>query len=286
MKRNFWPGRSLVILLVAGLAVTAVAWQTQPGKNTNSYTDTIPDRNKKIKKLEDALEQLEKTKLELDRTLKDKDWEREMKEVLSKLHFDGEKMKQELAEQLKNIDAQKIQMDLQKAMKEIDFETIKTEIKNSLDNANMQEIKDEIAKVMKEVDAAKIRADVDLTISKIDMAKIKEEMDRIKDIDFKEIEENQKKIKPEIEKSMQEAKDGLEKAKKDLLEYKNFIDGLEKDGLINKKVNYTIEYKGGDLIINGQKQSAEAVKKYISFLKDRKDFTIKKTEDDFNIDNE
>jgi len=105
-------------------------------------------------------------------------------------------------------------------------------------------------------------------------------------VDFKKIEEDLKKIKPEIERSMADARESIEKAKKELLEYKAFIDGLDKDGLIDKDKNYTIGYKNGELTINGKKQPAEVVKKYNSYLKGKKDFTIKKDEDHFNIDND
>jgi len=107
---------------------------------------------------------------------------------------------------------------------------------------------------------------------------------QLKDIDFKGMEESMKKMKPELEKSMQNAKESIEKAKKELLEYKGFIDGLDKDGLIDKDKSYTIQYKNGELTINGKKQSAEVVKKYNGYLKGKKDFTIKKDEDHFNID--
>jgi hypothetical protein len=83
---------------------------------------------------------------------------------------------------------------------------------------------------------------------------------------------------------MAEAKQSMEKAKTELTGYKSFIDGLEKDGLINKKDSYTIEYKNGELTVNGKKQPAELVRKYNDFLKDRKDFTIKKDNSNFNID--
>ena len=85
---------------------------------------------------------------------------------------------------------------------------------------------------------------------------------------------------------MQTAKESIEKAKKEMLEYKRFIDGLDKDGLIDKDKNYKIEYKNGELSINGKKQSVEVAKKYSSFLKDKKDFTIKKDDDGFDIDND
>ena len=85
------------------------------------------------------------------------------------------------------------------------------------------------------------------------------------------------------EKDMANARVQMEKAAVELRAYKGFIDGLEQDGLISKKEEYKIEWKKGELSINGKKQPASVVEKYSSFLKDRKDFTINKSDDDFNI---
>jgi hypothetical protein len=283
MKRNFWLKQLPIALIALALVITATAWQGGPGKNTRTTTDTIP-QNKKVKNIDDALEQLEKGRKDIERTLQEKDWDREMKEALDKTHFDAEKMKLQIDEAVKNIDAKKIQEEVAKALKDVDFEKMKTDLQQNLDKIDLQQMKDEIAKAMKEIDAEKIKTDINASISKIDMDKIKLELDKVKNIDFKEMEENLKKMKPEIEKSLQNAKEGLEKAKKELLEYKGFIDGLDRDGLIDKNKNYTIEYKTSELTVNGKKQSADVVRKYNSFLKDRKDFIIKKDEDDFKID--
>jgi len=282
MKRNFWLKQLPIALIAATLVITAIAWQGSPGKNTRTITDTIP-QNKKVNDIDDALEQLEKSRKDFERTLQEKDWDKEVKEALDKVHFDAEKMKQQIDEAVKNIDAKKMQEGITKAMKDVDFEKTKTNLQQNLDKIDLQQMKVEIAKAMKEIDVEKMKYDINASISKIDMDKIKLELDKVKNIDFKEIEKNLKKMKPEIEKSMQSAKVSIEKAKKELLEYKGFIDALDKDGLIEKNKNYTVEYKKGELTINGKKQSTEMVKKYNSFLKDRKDFTIKKDEDDFKI---
>jgi hypothetical protein len=286
MKRNFWLKQLPIALSVSALVITAAAWQGQPGKTTHTTTDTIPDKNKKIKDIDEALDQIEKSQKDLERTMQNKDWDKEMKDALDKVHFDADKMKLQIDEAMKNINTKKIQEEINKAMKDVDFEKMKTELKENMDKIDMQQMKDEIAKAMKQIDAEKIKADINTSIAKIDMDKIKIELDKVKDIDFKGIEDNLKKMKPEIEKSMQNAKESIEKAKAEMLAYKNFIDGLDKDGLIDKNKSYTIEYKNGVLSINGKKQSADVVKKYNSFLKDRKDFTIKKDDDGFDIDND
>ena len=285
MKRIFWLKQLPILLIVLALVITATAWQGQPGKTTHTITDTIPDKNK-VKNIDDALEQFEKSKKELERTLQQKDWEKEMKEALDKSDFDAEKMKQQIDEAVKQIETKKMQEQITKAMKEVDLEKMKVELQQNLEKVDMTQMKEQIESAMKQIDAAKIQADISSSIAKIDMEKIKLELDKVKEIDFKGIEENLKKMMPEIEKSMQNAKQSVEKAKKELLEHKAFIDGLDKDGLIDKDKNYTIEYKNGELTINGKKQSAEVVKKYNAYLKAKKDFTIKKDEDHFNIDND
>ena len=49
---------------------------------------------------------------------------------------------------------------------------------------------------------------------------------------------------------------------------KEFTDELEKDGLIDKDKGYSIEWKnGGELYINGKKQSKEISDKYKKYYK-------------------
>ena len=152
-------------------------------------------------------------------------------------------------------------------------------------SVDAEKIQAEVAKAMKEVDAAKIKADIDAEMAKIDWNKIQKEMEKVKTEDMAKIQENLKKMKPEIEKSMNKAHEDIDRAKKELTAYKTLIDGLDRDGLINKKEPYTIEYKDGTLTINGKKQPTEVVNKYQNILKGHKDFTIEKDEDHFNIRN-
>ena len=76
----------------------------------------------------------------------------------------------------------------------------------------------------------------------------------------------------------------IEKAKTEIKEYKVFVDGLDKEGLINKKGNYTLEHKNGELLINGKKASDKIVQQYRMFLDKHPKFKIEKTDDDFDMD--
>jgi hypothetical protein len=128
-------------------------------------------------------------------------------------------------------------------------------------------------------------------MAKIDWDKMKAELGEVKKIDLSEMKtelektkEEMKKIGPQVEKELQKAKVEIEKAKAEMKEYKSFVDGLEKDGLINKKENYSIKHKDGKLIINDKEASTETYKKYRSFLDKHKKFEIEKDADDFDID--
>ena len=257
----------LAIALIVGLA----SWDQQPTgagiDKQKSPTDTLPKKKKavtekKIRDLDDVIEEMEAI-----------DMQKEM-----------EKVQVELSKTLKELDGEKLKLDIEMAMKEIDFSKMKADID----------------KALKELDTDKMQKEIQESIAKIDWSKLKKDLEEAKNIDFSKIQEEMKqaqeelkKIKPEIEKElanvkveMGKAKVELEKAKAEMKEYKEFVDGLDKEGLINKKENYTIRHEDGELTINGKKASTEVYSRYRSFLEKHTKFRIEKSDDDFNIDND
>ena len=267
-----------ITLAVAAVAITSVfvlsSWDFKNGYatwNDHGYenADTIPKKEKKIRDLDDVFDELNAIEFNIDM----------------------EKMQKELKESMKKFDAQKFQLDIEKAMREVDFEKIQREISQSMAKIDFGNIEKEIANAMKEFDAVKLQKDLNESMSNIEWDKMKIEFDKIKDIDMKNLQLDMEKMQtelskigPEIEKSMEKAKVEIEKAKIEMKEYKEFVDGLEKDGLINKKEEYTIKHDNGELFINGKKASDATYNKYKTFLEKRKKFTIEKSDDDFNID--
>ena len=253
------------VALVACFSVLLLSWggqkQTHQQRSEQSVNDTVPKNkaDKKIRDLDDVLD-------ELDR---------------AELNVDMEKVNEQLKEAMKQIDKAKIQMDVDKALKEVDMEKIKGQmdkLTNEMDAAKIQkELKESLAAVDWEEMNQQIKEQIE-EVKKIDMSKV--------DAEMKKLEIEMKGIGPKIEKEMANAKASIEKAKAEMKEYKGFVDGLEKDGLINKKEGYTIQHKNGDLIINGKKQPVDVYNKYGGFLKKHEKFTIKKSDDDFNIYND
>jgi hypothetical protein len=273
MKRSYLIRFIPVLILIAALVITGISWQKHPTTtNKKAITDTIPDRKKKIRDIDEAIEELDKGKVEVDKSLNNIDWPKinaDIKMAMDNINVNMDEIKANVAASLKDIDVNKIHAEVQQALKEVDAAKIQADVAASL----------------KEINVEKIKADVQASIDKIDWDQIKVDIDKAKNIDMKKLETEMRDMKPEIEKSMKEAHESIEKAKKELQEYKSFINELDKDGLINKKEDYKIEYNNGVLTINGKKQSEEVANKYSGFLKGHTDFVIKKNEDGFNINN-
>jgi len=255
VQRNVLP-----IILLVSVSIALIAWgsqrQTPPQTTKQAFTDTIPKKKteKKIRDLDEAIEELDNTDLKVDM----------------------EKLTTQIQDAMKQVDMAKIQMEVDKAMKAVD----------------MEKMKDEIAKATQQIDAAKIQSDVKESLDKIDWKKMEKDLEEVKKIDMSKLNEDMKKLDlqmkelgPKIEKELENVKVEIAKAKEEMKEYKAFVDGLDQDGLINKKEPYSIEHKNGALIINGKKQPPSVYSKYRSFLEKHKKFNIKKSDDDFNIDN-
>lgn len=262
-----WP--MLTIFFVAISALVLISWdqkQDTPRSHQQITNDTIPQ--KKVRDLDEMIDELER--VEIEQTM-----EKAMKEVQEAMKkIDMEKLKVQMNMAMKEVDMAKIQKEVQESMSKIDWEKMNKEIKEAMKEIDMTRIQKEVQESMAKVDWQKVQKELEEV--KVNNEEIKEEMEKVK--------EEMKKIKPEIEKELQKAKVEIEKAKAEMKEYKAFVDGLENDGLINKKENYTIEHKNGKLTVNGKEANAKTYSKYKNFLEKHKEFTIKKDGDDFDID--
>lgn len=251
--------KTLPVLILGGaLVFTAVSSaQTNSGNNRTGNTDTPPKKHKQIRDLDDALLELDRGEAEMMKAMKE---------------FDSEKIGREIREAMKNMD--------------VDMARAKEEIAKAMKEIDMQKISLDVQKALKEVDAEKIKAQVQQALAQVDMKKVQVELDKVKDIDFSKMKVELENIRPEIEKSLQEAKKSIEKARIEITSYKQLVEALDKDGLLKKEQNYKIEYKNSELTVNGKKLSADEAKKYSQYLNDKKDFMLQKEDDNFNIDND
>jgi hypothetical protein len=280
---NYATGRLLLICLAVFTMIGLISWdyRQSPGQFEQSINDTTPkkpvrpadgktgDREKKIRDLDDVLNELDAADLKVDM----------------------EKVQKQIAEAMKSIDHEKIQLDIEKAMKSVDMAKIQKQVQESLAKVDYSKIQAEITQAMKNIDMEKIQKEVQESLAKVDWDNMKTEMQKMKEIDMKKLEIDMQKLKeemkelgPKMEKEMKKAKVEIEKAKAGIKEYKKFVDGLESDGLINKKQGYSLRHKDGELYINGNKASDKTYSKYRSFLEKHKKFNIEFNDKDSVID--
>lgn len=244
MKRSSSLAYVGIFALVALLAFSLTAWNQSAPAPHRTHTDTTPRKgDHKIMDIDEAIAELDKAMQHLDKEVK--------KPIPPVPPIDMEKMKADIDRSLKDLDPAKMKAEMEKAMKDMD--------------------------------EAKIKKDLQASMAKADFEKVRAELEKLKTEELPKIEAQMKDLQPRIEAEMKKAKESMEKAKKEMQEYKGFIDGLEKDGLINRNESYKIEHEGGQLKINGVVQPAGVYNKYQPFLEKHKDFIITKDGDGFNI---
>ncbi|MBV9987324.1 MAG: hypothetical protein JO301_06575 [Chitinophagaceae bacterium] len=250
---NKWTAGAVLLAAV----ITLGAWKVGgAGKNYQDYyagdnQDTTPARKKSTGKKDYKAGDLDEAMRELDRAMSDMD--KTLKIDLSKM---DREMKQAM-EELKKVDLDKIGEQVQASLKEINWEKTRGEVDKAMHEAEKALREIDFSKVKQEIDRARDRIDVEKIMSHIDMDKIRKSVDN----------------------GLEQARVGLDKAKKQLGQLKEFINELDKDHLIDKKKGYKIEIRNGELYINGTKQSKEVNDKYRKYFKDE-DYTIRSDGDD------
>lgn len=258
MKKTFLLKNIPLLLLATGLVLTmAFAQTTNSTKEKKTTTDTVPAKQKKIRDLDEALSEVDRGEAEMQKATKE---------------INGEKIDAEIRKAMKALD-------------EVDMAKIKEEVARAMKEVDQQKIELEVQKALKEVQSEKIQKEVQAALAQVDMEKVKAEVEKIKEVDMVKIKEELAKVQPEVEKAMKEAKVSIEKARKEVTAYRNLVNALDRDGLLNKASNYKVEYKNKELTVNGKKLSAEQTKKYSEYLQDRDDFKLEKNEDGLDINN-
>ena len=241
MKKVFESMKPYALIALPLAIIVICAWQ-DPKQNQREdrgqifvdQKDTVPGDNKEdefnTKDLDKAMKELDKNMDKLNLQLKDLDV---------------------------NIDKQ-----IEESLAKVDFDQIGKQVEESIKNINWNEIQMNVDNSIKQAQEE---------IKKVDFEKINDEMkdlqEKFQSEEFKK-QFDSEKLRKEIDDAMNKAKEGIQKAKEELQQMKDFTNELEKDGLIDKKKGYEIEWKNGNLYINGVQQSQQITNKYKKYYKE------------------
>jgi hypothetical protein len=214
--------------------------------------DTVPEKNfddhMKMKDFDKLANQLDGTMLQVGDALK---------------QIDLDKIQKDVENSLKNVDIDNIMKTVDLSLKNIDLDKILADVRNSLKDLDLDKNSDEINKAMQEAkqEVEKARDE----IKNIDRKEIDKELENAK----LEIEKTKSEIrKIDIDKIMKEARAGVDQGKEELRQIRSMFNEMERDGLINQKDGFSIEYKDKDLYINGKKQAENITDKYRKYFKE------------------
>jgi hypothetical protein len=236
-----------ICLLIGGINMSFQPLQFGPLQHYGSLSepvDTVPAKKEwrdkmTIKEYDDMMKNLEVEMKKATAEVSSLDARKLANEIASSLEeLNSDKVKLEIAEAMKDVDFTAIQKEITKAMKEAECSKISEEVKHSLDQAK---------KEMKHINMDAINEELEK--AKIEMEKSKTAIEKI-----------------DFDKIIKEAGENVEKAREMLQLQKEFFNELEKDGLINSKDGFTIEYKDKSLYINGKKQSDAVTGKYRHYI--------------------
>ncbi|OMP78231.1 M56 family metallopeptidase [[Flexibacter] sp. ATCC 35208] len=234
-----------------------------------------------------------------------------------------EDINKEVENAMKNIDWKQINKDVDNAMKEIDWKQINKEVKESLRQAKInghtgvnvnpnvnfnpdvninidtnviqESIRmglDAARAAMKDVAIPAAKMGMESARAAMNSQEFKEAMDKGRQEAAKAMKESRKQMefamataKAEMKKQRiteTKMREDMAHAKADG-QYKEMIDKMAADKLIDADKGYKIEKKDGDLYINDVKQSGEVADKYKVYLKNAKKLSILGKEDSLSI---
>ena len=258
---------TLAILLIGGITMSfqdsPFAYDKFSGKEDyiceGSFTDTLPEKEG-IK-----MKDFDKLQAELDKALE------KVHAELKNIDLTAIQKNASVAA-LKEIDMDKIMKSVEISLKDLDVDKILADVTASLKNMNLDYKSEEIERALAE--AAKEMEKAKLELKEVDKEAIKKELASAK----KEIEKSKTEIAQiDMNKIMDETRAGIDKAKKELRLTKEMFIEMEKDGLVNSKAGFTIEYKNKELYIDGKKQNEKTTDKYRKyFMQDHFKITIDK----------
>lgn len=236
------------LLLIIGVTMSFQSTPFGPIDKLDTLTeitDTIPENNKKeeqkmnIKDFDQLLMHLDNESLSMQKDISGMDLEKIQNEITASLDkVDFDKIKKDIDKAMKAIDFKKMEQDVQSALTTIDWNKMNHDAKTSLENVKKQ-------------------------IEKINMAEVKMQMEKAKI----EIERSQREItKLNMAEIMKYAHEGIAASKASLRSKKEMFNEMEKNGLINQKEGFTIEFKDKTLIVNGKKQNDSIYQQYRPYI--------------------
>lgn len=241
------------IILGAGLflfAISTIAWQTSSATKNGSTAESkiFHSRDTTVPKYDPVPQDISGV-VDMDKILKGLDVQMlKINKQLDSLQLQLKGLNSALIKKLDNtmtdIDMQKINQEMQLALQKIDLNQLTIDSKKAIEQTETQ---------LKHFNMQKMQAEIKKMRQQINQDNIYEQI-------------NAENIKEQVKGALQNANEQIKKAATELQELKIFIAELEKDGLIDRKKGFILEWKtSGELYINNVRQPKHVADKYSKY---------------------
>lgn len=170
---------------------------------------------------------------------------------------------------LSGIDLAKIQAEAKAAVKKINFEQLNKDIERAMagvDRAKMERDLSHAMESVKNIDAVQLKSEINATLKNIRLDQLKTQLEAA----FKDLKMQQEQLNIELRQMKPGMNPELRETRRQLQQLKNAYQEMEREGLIEKRPDNRIQFRDGDLYINGDKQSQEISEKYRHYFKKSK----------------
>jgi len=231
----------------------------------------------------------------------------EVSNAMKEVNWDD--INREVENAIKNVDWTQVHKDVEQAMKNINWSDVNRQVKENLKNANVHpnvninidtnNIQESIRMGMdaaraaiKDVAIPAAQMGIESARAAMNSQEFKDAMEKARQETAKAMKESKKQMQLAMATAKAEMKKqriAETKYREDMVhakadgQYKEMIDKMAADKLIDAKKGFKIEKKEGNLYINDVKQTAEVADKYKTYLKAARKLSILGKEDNLTI---
>ncbi|MCD2421926.1 hypothetical protein LQ567_04075 [Niabella pedocola] len=183
-------------------------------------------------------------------------------------------IQQEAHNVLSAVDLAKIQAEARAAVKKINFEQLNKDIETAMAGIDKATLERDISRAMKSVkniDAAQLKSEINTTLKNIRLDQLKGQLEATR----RDLKMQQQQLEIEMRQMKPGMNNELQETRRQLQRLKDAYQEMERDGLIEKSPANRIQFRDGELYINGERQSKETSEKYRHYFNKRKTATGK-----------
>jgi len=182
--------------------------------------------------------------------------------------IDKARMLQQIEAAARQIDLDKIQSEARAVIKKIYFEKLSRDIDRAVASIDKAQLDKDIACAMTaipKIDKEQLRNELRTALEGVQLDQLKGQLENAK----KDLRLQQRNLGRELEQLRPGISPELRDTRRQLQQLKDAYQEMERDGLIEKGPNNRIQFRDGELYINGEKQTRGVSEKYRHYFKKR-----------------